>query len=385
MREKFSRFLLYITSCLIPLNYHPIFFNEKGEHIGHIGDITAVILLFIVITSFQKFKDTLKASFIKNYFILFVIISIEVSLCSLLGLNIKLSEIRELAIPLLIIIIGYNSPLKSNTIKIISYIFIVSTLFIGFEQIRINIGGFIIDDTYKTSAKNSIGPILALGGVCSMWYAFSEKKKSTKVLLLIAAILFFIEILTIRARLATLAYAAVLLYIMILKYRSLTPYYKSKCLIFIILSLIAAGLIFSQQLNNVKDFVFNSFFQNKESDILSGRENAYAIAFQHLSSHPILGNLVTDIKIPWVHNYLLLKFSNFGYIGGLPFAILYLYLIVYTAKMLIKTKYLSNSIYGFVLLCIPLIVSIGEPTFPYGPGTANFLPYLILGFNLKNT
>lgn len=151
-----------------------------------------------------------------------------------------------------------------------------------------------------------------------------------------------------------------------------------------IFSLIAICFIFHQQLNDLKDYIFDSFFQNKESDILSGRENTYSIAFQHLVSHPILGNLVTDIKIPWVHNYLLLKLSNFGYIGGLPFTILYLYIIIYTAKKLLKVISISSSIYGFVLLCIPLIVSLGEPTFPYGPGTANFLPYLIVGVNLNS-
>lgn len=384
IRERLARSLLYAISILIPISYHPFFFNEKGEQVGRIGDIIAVIILFIFIILSQNLKGIFKSPFIKNYFVFFVIISIEVSLCALLGLNISISEIRELAIPLLILIVGYNCPLNDKAIKTISYLFIVTMLFVGFEQIRINIGGFVIDDIYKTSAKNSVGPMLALGGLCSLWYALSEKKKIIKGLFFITTLLFFIEILTIRARLATLAYVAVLLYVLIIKYKSLSSYDKSKSIIFLIFSIIAGFFIFHQQLNDLKDYIFDSFFQNKESGILSGRENAYSIAFQHLVSHPIFGNLVTDIKIPWVHNYILLKLSNFGYIGGLPFTILYLYIIVYTAKKLLKAKSINNSIYGFVLLCIPLIVSIGEPTFPYGPGTANFLPYLIVGVNLNS-
>lgn len=385
MVNRIIHILLITISIVIPLSYHPMFFNENGENVGSMKYVTIGLIILMFILSCPKIKHVLHSRFIKIYSSLLLIISIEILTFISLGFNTNLSEIKELCIPLITITIGYICPLSKNTIKAVSYTFIVLMLAVGFEQIRINIGGFVILDQYKSAAKNSIGAMLAIGGVCSLFYAFSEKNKVVKVILFITAFLFFIEILTIRARLATLSYIVVALYIISLKFKLLSPINKLKYVLISVTFLIIIFFVFTEQFENFHDYLLNSFFQNKETDILSGRGNAYKIAFNHLITHPVLGNLVTNADIPWVHNYMLLKLSSFGYIGGLPLIILYLFLIIYVVKGLLTTKDLCESAYGFFLMAILLIVSLGEPTFPYGPGTVSFLPFLIIGFNLSNT
>lgn len=383
MVNKIIHALLFSVCILISIGYHPAFFNESGENIGNLRYVILGLILFTLLLQLSRLSDAFKSKFIKNYTILLFLIFLEIFTLFSYGFNSYWADVKELSIPLILIIIGYNSCVKNNTIKILTFIYILSTLIIGFEQIRLSIGGFIIQDTYIKAAKNSLGAMLAIAGVGSIFYSVLEKNKWIKILLCLFTLVSLIELLTIRARLATLAFFIVFAYIIFIKYKAENFSNRYKTLLLLLCFTIITILLFHDKVNFAINFVKDSFFQNKEYDLLSGRGKTYEAALHHLSQHPLWGNLNTDIEIPWIHNYLLLKLFNYGFLGGVFISFLYLYLIVFTLRNLIHISIIQELYLGFFLLCIPIIISLGEPTFPYGPGTVGFLPYLILGMNLQ--
>ena len=124
--------------------------------------------------------------------------------------------------------------------------------------------------------------------------------------------------------------------------------------------------------NSVKEYVYNSFTQNyEESDITAGRAGRNAAALDFLSDHIFLGNLNEQTSV--------------GQIFVLPILLIYLYLLFQAIIKTIRTNSRNNYNLGYYLLLIPFIVSMAEPTFPFGPGTATVFNFLAFGASLRNS
>ena len=383
---RYTRHILLLAlSAVVAYSYHPKFFNELGEMTGGMNRIVLLLTIVLFLLILPTIRSTLKNPFIKTYLILLGIIALEVILFYGLGWNISFNEIRTLLIPLVLLIIGYIACDDVRIMRGICLIYTFIILYVCFEQILQNIGGFIVEDQYNTSAKNSLGPMLAVAGVISVSFIMRTTHWVERLLMCIIAFIILFELLTIRARLAMLAYGIVVI-LMLYKYienirKKLRFISRSLVIVLII------GITCSFYIDWFLDFVYDSFTQNKEDDILSGRGAGYASAWRLLSEYPFFGNLVANQHIPWVHNYVLLKLSDMGIIGSLSWLILYGYIGYRVGKAYISfPNILKIENIGYILIFIPFIVSLGEPTFPYGPGTANFVSFLLLGsaLNVRN-
>ena len=233
----------------------------------------------------------------------------------------------------------------------------------------------IIEDVYKATAKNSLGLMLAIAGVVAVFESMYAIHKRYRILMLCVAILIFVELLVIRARLATVSYVAVLL-LLFYKYFKASSHKAGLLACVFLLCIVLA-------IQGAFDIVYDSFMQNKSGDILSGRGVAYLQALNIIGDSPFWGNLTLNRTIAWVHNYLLLIASNFGLVGGLPWLILYFYILVVITTFYIKTNRFQFDSIGYVLMAVLFLVSLGEPTFPYGPGTAVLFPFILFGVSLK--
>lgn len=382
MLDKIVYLLLLLLAAIIPFGYHPMFFNVEGERVGVISNITVFLVLFIFVLLLPRFNLFLKSSFIRVYIILVALISILILIFYAFDLNISISEIKALLLPLLLMFIGYSCRAEQIQIKKLGIIYVLVLLFVGLEQIRLNIGGFVIEDQYMTSAKNSLGAMLAIGGILSLLFVFGEKNKFLRIVFFLFSFLFFIELLTIRARLATLSYLCVAFFLF-WRYISTMSIKNVVLLIFSIFLLVV--LIGINYMDVFVDYFMSSFFQNREGDLLSGRGSGYSLAWQLLISYPILGNLTENIDLPWVHNYILLKLSDFGFVGGFLWLVLYLYIIGLLVKRVFKYNLFKEENFGYVLMVILFFISMGEPTFPYGPGTVVFIPFIMFGIAIHNS
>ena len=78
MVNRIIHILLITISIVIPLSYHPMFFNENGENVGSMKYVTTGLIILMFILSCPKIKHVLHSRFIKIYSSLLLIISIEI-------------------------------------------------------------------------------------------------------------------------------------------------------------------------------------------------------------------------------------------------------------------------------------------------------------------
>lgn len=376
MKSWFRNSLLIVLVVIIAIGYHPFFFDAEGARSGNYSSWVVIALLVLLFCSLLPRLGRMFASqFIRVYLWLLLIISADVLLLYGLGFNVQLSEIRTMVIPLVGLIIGYLGNYSTFTIRLMCRVYVLCMVFVGTSQILINIGGFIIEDVYKATAKNSLGLMLAIAGVVAVFESMYAIHKRYRILMLCVAILIFVELLVIRARLATVSYVAVLL-LLFYKYFKASSHKAGLLACVFLLCIVLA-------IQGAFDIVYDSFMQNKSGDILSGRGVAYLQALNIIGDSPFWGNLTLNRTIAWVHNYLLLIASNFGLVGGLPWLILYFYILVVITTFYIKTNRFQFDSIGYVLMAVLFLVSLGEPTFPYGPGTAVLFPFILFGVSLK--
>lgn len=378
MLSNIRYILTILLVATIAISYHPMFFDINGEFVSGISALIALLLILIFITILPNIRSIFKCRALKIYFICLLCIFTWLCLLFGIGANTSMNEIRSLLISFICLCIGYVGNFSNTQINILTCVYAICVLIAGYFQITINIGALEIEDIYLVQAKNALGPMIACAILVGFYYMLKPGNLMIRLLMAGLVVVGVVEILTIRARLATLACFAVMAFMLLLYIRKQKSKIGALCILFIFVSVCIACL-FNE---TISDYVINSFTQNREDDMLSGRGDAYEQALQVLDESPLWGNLFINRDIEWVHNYLLFKLSSFGIIGCIPWICLYLYLS-YTIFILLRKIDLTNiQHFGLILILIPFIVSLGEPMAPYGPGTAVFVPFLLYGATL---
>ena len=372
--------LTLLLVATVAISYHPMFFTPSGEFVRSISSFIELLLILIFATILPNIKQIFKCKVLNFYF--FCLLSIFTWLCLLsgIGANASMNEIRSLLISFVCLCVGYAGNYSNSQINMLTYMYAVCVLIAGYFQITINIGAFEIEDLYLVDAKNALGPMMACAIVIGFYHIIKPGNLIIKLLMAALVVVGIVEILTIRARLATLACVAVMLFMLLIYIRKQDSKIAILCMLFIIVS----ACIGSLMNDSIRDYVVNSFVQNKEGDILSSRGDAYGEALQVLDESPLWGNLFIDRDIQWVHNYLLLKLSSFGVIGSLPWICLYLYLSCILLISLRKFDLANIQHFGMIIILIPFIISLGEPLAPYGPGTTILIPFMLYGATLAS-
>ena len=265
--------------------------------------------------------------------------------------------------------------------KIILLAFAGVILYVGLMQVFTNVGGFVILDQYHTDNKNSLGVMLSTGSIIFLIMAMnSQRKPIVKVIFYFLAVLTFVVLLTIRARAASLTTIIMLLYVLYERFKG------KNFILYFGVGLALLVIVYLVLPSAAKEFVYNSFFQNYEGgDITGGRTARNRVALEVLANNPLLGNLVQNVKVGWVHNYPLNKMFEYGLVFAFPVLLLYLYLLFHSAVKTIRSDNHNTYNIGYYLLIIPFIISMAEPTFPFGPGTATVFNFIMFGMALKHT
>lgn len=371
--------LTVLLVATVAISYHPMFFDLNGEFVSSISAFIALLMISIVATMLPDTRLIFKSKVLRIYFICLLCIFTWLCLLTGLGTNISMNEIRSLLISFVCLCIGYIGNFSDTQINILACVYLVCVLIAGYLQITTNIGSFEIEDTYLVQAKNALGPMIACAILVGLHYVLKPGNLIIRLLMAALVLVGVVEILTIRARLATLACFAVIIFMLILYIHR----QKSKVGVLSILFVVVCVCLVCLFNETVSDYVIKSFTQNREDNMLSSRGDGYGQALQVLSESPLWGNLFINRDIEWVHNYLLLKLSSFGVFGCIPWVCLYLYLSYTIFILLWKVDITNIQHLGLTLILVPFIVSLGEPMAPYGPGTAVFVPFLLYGATLN--
>lgn len=371
---------LAILVVIIGYNYTPTNFNTSGELIdGNTMPIMA-LLAFLLVSSIHKIPSALRTPEIRNYILLYIGIVILSLIFYGIGAVTETPDIRAMFIPLMGLIIGYCLELSQRSMRftLLCYMAIIGVVVV--QQIMVNIGGFEIVDSYLANAKNAFGPMVCMAALASFAMALYPKTNLLmSILYALIAIALCVGLLTIRARFASVVLFA-LAFILIVRYIRGTSNSPKKVLLSVMIIGITGVLLLNE---TAQTYIFSSLFQNRETDITSGRTEAYAEAINVFLDNPWFGNLALQQSIGWAHNYLLLQLSNYGIIGGLPWIILYIYLAIKVIAGILKSDIFKIENIGWIFVAVSFFVSLAEPTYPYGPGTTNLIPFMLLGMALR--
>ena len=112
-------------------------------------------------------------------------------------------------------------------------------------------------------------------------------------------------------------------------------------------------------------------------DFTSGRLDTYRDAVAIFLNNPLMGNIRQMEQIAWVHNYPLLKLSSFGLLFSWPVLLLYCYILW---QVISRSFHYKESVsFANLFLLVPFLISMAEPTFPFGPGTATVFNFILFG------
>jgi len=246
-------------------------------------------------------------------------------------------------------------------------------------------GDFTIANQSTIIHKNSLGAILSnAGAIVLCLIVLKGISKYGKIGLILFGTSIFACLLVFRSRADFLALLFCFLVVIWLLLRNKKGGY------FIIGTIIIAVVIlYLYSVLIIPEFLNNFFLGNTDlsdlNSISSDRLDRNVAALKFISRNPLFGQLTNPIHLDWVHNYVLLEVSQFGLVGSFPLLCLYFYMIWTIIIRISKIKEFRTEHFGYIVMIIPLFISLLEPSFPYGPGSVQVIVYFMLGYSLKKS
>jgi hypothetical protein len=299
-------------------------------------------------------------------------------------------SLTELLVPFGIFIFGYSLNLDRKELYRYLIIYVVYSILLSIAIIIFYDVGISITSNYFLSTKNQIGPITCYASIIALFFSLysnkvfikNNKMKSLIFFIFYISLLIFILIIRNRSGLISVSIASIILLVYRLKgVRSKKVLLTSTIMLFGALVV----LLVSGTLEIIFNFVYDSIFLNYDftdiNSISAGRINGYINALSYLDGNLIFGELIGNACSTVPHNYVLNLVVELGVVLSIPMLILYFSLWYFVIKFSVTKKqksYLGLLLMGMML--ISLILSLFEYTYPYGPGVAQFILWLLFGY-----
>lgn len=379
-----SVLLLFIVTAL---SYHPLFSDVVFET-DKANPLSRVCVVLAVVSFFFHFEYN--KLFTERFFVQYIVYAIVIAFASLLAYSfdkyhLYLQETERILMAFVFMSIGYNSMVSKKMLNGAILVYAVFVAYVTYQQIMVNLGGFVIMGYYIAYGKNTLGVMCAVSCISLLFVAFDASKRYIKLMAwLLFAFIFYCTI-TIRARTDMLAAIVVAL---VCLYRKLMTVRRDldgtmAAIVLVLIGIVSFFLIFPNLYLSLVEYVSDSFTMNREGDLSTGRFRVIKIGLQVIANHPLFGYLQqTDTYHEMVHNYVLRQLSNYGFIGAIPLVLLYFKLLIFVIRRFRRSAFATENI-GYYVFLVLLIVSLAEPTFPYGPGTGVVLPFYLLGYSMN--
>jgi len=370
---------------LTAISYHPRFANFVVEDAGpnplnpvmYVA-MLYVFMLFVLRQNFRYCKQ------MQRLYVLFGIIVITYAMLFFLKAGKSyIYEVKNILIALSFMTVGYQAKLDQKELTRLVIIYGLAVAFATTCQVMFSLGGFTIRDIYMQYGKNTLGVILASESIALGYLALLTEDKRTRWMMYALAAFLFVLMLTIRSRAAYIATVMVVAYLV--WKRSSKQQHGIAKLIALGLVLLAFLIFLAMKthlLDGILRYVYNSFTQNHEDDLTSDRMVRNAAAIELIKQEPVYGNLFKWYHLDMIHNYPLRVTAAYGVFFVLPLLAMYGSICIITLKNLVRFRF-NLSYIGFMVILIPLIISMLEPTFPYAPGTGSILSFILFGYSIQ--
>lgn len=361
---------------------------------GGIRTVLYALFIFFSLVGLVKLYRVRVPRFCLMFMTLAAAWLMECGLLYILGLRVKTVDLIELFIPLGLMIVGYTSQFTEKERDFLLAGYSVLAVIMGISLIAYYGRGFSITAQYiaKIAAKNQTGPIVIVAGIITLQRLVGPRASGKRdwPARLGMALMFFLAIavsLIMRNRAGLAAFIIVSL-VMIFSTMGRRMGNAKMAGLFLSLLLLVCLVQAGVTSRMIKPF-YDSFTMNFDvanTDALSsGRIVVYSDALSIVGHSPLLGLMQNGRTMPGLaHNYILNKLAHYGFLGSLPFLILYFVLVVFTTKEfragLKRGGAVDLSVY---LLMIALVISLVEYSYPYSPGVSLIVVWLMLGQHLQ--
>lgn len=376
--ESLKDIALFILLLAIGVSYHPTIIRLSRLAGYESGTILSkyILLLFgvvfilsIISKGFSFFRSRVMR-----------VMAVMILLVGIVGLaafaffdnSSMMGDVTSLVIVFGAMIIGWGLMPSRRSLYLLFFAFIVSILFSAIFQVIVNIGGFTIEDQYLTDAKNSLGALLASASMLLLFIIHDSKSSFLRIISIFGVFLGLFLMLVIRSRMAFLTTGFLFILYFYLRSRSLNIIVIAYLFISVLIVgyLLLPGVVF--------DYVNSSMTAGTQGqDVFSGRIEDYREALRIFANNPFLGNISKSVHIGWVHNYPLLKLSSYGLLFSWPILILYVIILCVIVSRLFHCRGFAG--FANLLMLVPFIISLAEPTFPFGPGTVTVFNFMLFG------
>lgn len=297
-----------------------------------------------------------------------------------------LGDLYQFSLAMLFFLVGFSFRISVLEDSLIPTFYAISLSLFGIILSYSNIGGFEILDQYAVAGKNATCVAWAIASSILFWnFFFLKKSAPIRILCMLGVILGLLAILIARGRTAFLA--AIFFFVIVL-YKK---FGKGRVL-YILAFTFVLGVFTAVYLTifGIPEIVHLSFLQNKNEDdlnsITSGRIELMSLALESISEHPFWGvgdRLYIETGGTLIHNYPLRVIAEKGILGAAGYIVFYIFMLkeIYSAFFSKKETFYADI--GKLILIIPLVASLGEPTWPFGPGTVSSLAFLIWGSSVR--
>lgn len=291
------------------------------------------------------------------------------------GFKINITPLRDLALALVIILIGYNINLNEKQLANVTSVYIVLYTLSALSIVNTFSGGFVIQERYLPIPKNQFAPAYGVAFILALYFGF-KTKRFKKLFYFGFAGLLLAALLVIRGRAVILAIFVTLIIFI---------FYYLKSRKYKILSVIIGIALLPIMGQFIYDALFLNYDVSDIDSISSGRFDTYLYGVDFFLNYPFGGILEQpQYRGGTIHNYLLYNLVNYGiFISFILFIIFFKY--IFTIYNAIRNNNFEFYETGPLVMVLIFIVSMLEYTYPYAPGSAVFFPFILMGIYLKRT
>lgn len=372
-KQKIAKTLVATILCLSTIMFLPWIYLTPIYYIMRYAIMAMTAAAFVLTFSLTRFMSM--------RFVRLLLLTIACMLLVFLIIPVRTSDIVQLVIAMITLSIGSGLDWNEREWANISYGYTVLMIAVTICNSIFYAGGLYVPEHYMfDEGKNQVGAMVAIGATACFY--FGTKLKEERVPYFVVTFLALLSIVLIRARADCFALIAMILLITA-KEADFNVKWNVKTIL-TVLSLLLIGYI-----------IYNGFISDELNTFMHGGKSGSGIndlttrrwarnqkGMDIIMHHHSMEELKNPMKIPFIHNYPLLRLARYSFFA-IPLLLFYIYFGISTLAEVFRSRESQIRQAGWIVCCVPLLISFAEPNFPYGPGLVQMLAFLLLGFSLR--
>lgn len=378
MKNKIAKILLVATLSLIVISYLPWFYLTPVYYILRYVIMATMFAVVVLTFSLERYTSP---RFMRLLFLTILLVGLEFLFFYLTHRHFRLDDLIQLIVAFLCIGIGTGLDFQPKTWANICFYYTLGLCVMIVANCLYHAGGLYVPEYYMVDkGKNQMGGLLAIGAISIFFWGMKLKEERRHMMILFTLSVLLLLLIRARADLFALVFATLFIFV---KESELHLKANVKTIVGTLCLILVAYIL------------YNGFFKDELNRFMFGGHGGHSIeqasthrwernkqGLDFVSEHVIEGEQEDDSGIMLIHNYPLLRMVRYG-IFSLPLIAFYLFFIGNVIYHLFRQRRTHIRDVGYVACMVPLIVSLAEPSFPYGPGSVQMLAFLLLGASFR--